>query len=149
MRVSIPTEVIRLLIFNLGEQMSKDPLHFSYDQLSVKVGERGVILSSAFLDKQLAWENLSDIKEHFKIKFELFNEMDKEEDPKELRILDKKVTDNEFIIQELFNFPRNANFHRFWDVPKCECPKMDNEDSWGTKYCIISEKCKIHGRINE
>ncbi len=46
--------------------------------------------------------------------------------------------------QELWGFEQNDNFLRPWDVPKCECPNMDNDDNWGTPYRITSAACKLH-----
>jgi len=128
---------------------NKDPLHFSREELSVNVGSYSMTLSSRFLDRQNAWENLDEIKDHFTIKFELFTEMEKTDETEELRELADKITQNEFIIQELFNFDRDARFHRFWELPKCECPRMDNMDSWGTGRSVTSSNCKIHWRTNE
>ena len=39
----------------------------------------------------------------------------------------------------------DLNYYRFWDIPKCGCPKMDNSDRYPYGNYIISEGCKFHG----
>lgn len=51
----------------------------------------------------------------------------------------------EYKLQELWGFPRNSRYHKFWERPRCECCKMDNEDRFGTGYYIINENCPLHG----
>ena len=53
---------------------------------------------------------------------------------------------NEFSIQEAWGFPRNPDFHREYMLPHCRCPKMDNEDMWGTEYRIKRDDCPLHGK---
>lgn len=51
----------------------------------------------------------------------------------------------EFLLQDAWKFKRDANFHRFWEVPHCSCPKMDNEDAYPSGYYVRSMTCPIHG----
>ena len=51
----------------------------------------------------------------------------------------------EFEQQELWNFPRDANFHHWFEFPGCTCPKMDNKEALGTNRRIIFEDCPIYG----
>lgn len=53
--------------------------------------------------------------------------------------------ENEHLLQELWNFPVDDNYIRFWVYPTCRCPKMDNEDYW-PHGMITSEACKLHWR---
>lgn len=70
-------------------------------------------------------------------------------DPKKefprLMELRNKITQLEFSLQEIWKFPENENFHRFWELPHCSCPRMDNEDRWGTKYRVYAAQCILHG----
>jgi hypothetical protein len=57
----------------------------------------------------------------------------------------KEYTALEYKMQECWGFPKDAGYHRFWDIPACTCPRMDNEDRLGTKYSIFSQECPLHG----
>lgn len=62
-----------------------------------------------------------------------------------LRSLAKEITDIDFELQENWNFKKDITFHRFWELPFCTCPKIDNAERVGTSYTIISSDCPIHG----
>lgn len=51
--------------------------------------------------------------------------------------------------QKLWNFPTDPNHHRWFDVPGCTCPKMDNAERLGTPHRVYSNDCPIHGRWAE
>lgn len=67
-------------------------------------------------------------------------------DREEIRRLDKIITQIEFRLQELWGFPQNRNYHRWFDVPKCSCPKWDNNDSLGSDFRTINPNCILHGK---
>jgi hypothetical protein len=52
---------------------------------------------------------------------------------------------NEYRLQELWGFPKDPNYHRFWEMAGCTCPKMDNEDAYPTGYYTRSGNCPLHG----
>ncbi len=62
-----------------------------------------------------------------------------------LRYWYERWTQNEFDLQEAWKFDKNENFHASWNLPKCTCPKMDNDENYGTKYRIITQGCPVHG----
>lgn len=62
-----------------------------------------------------------------------------------LRMFADEITSYEMILQDLWGFSRDANYHRPWTLPHCTCPKMDNEERYGTGYTIITMSCPIHG----
>lgn len=111
----------------------------------VKYGKRKMWLNPHFLERNKAEENIELIKELFVKKFKLFSRMDRSDKKETLMRLAEEVTQNEFEIQKAFNFEPNINFHRFWELPKCKCPHMDNQDMWGTGRFIYTEHCPIHG----
>lgn len=55
-----------------------------------------------------------------------------------------KIRNIEFELQKLWGYSRDAKMHRFWETPKCECPKMDNRDAY-PHLQFINEKCPLHG----
>jgi len=112
---------------------------------TVKVGKREITISKQLLDLQDCWEELNAIKDCHKQILEIFNKMEEEKDPEILVSLDKLVTDIEFELQYLWGFPKDPNFHRFWDRQKCLCPKMDNDDRYPTGNYIVAGNCPLHG----
>ncbi len=95
--------------------------------------------------RNISDEVLARIVHWHKAKLAIFEKMSGTDDSVELKKLAQMVEDIEFTLQELWGFPRDANFHRPWDVPKCLCPKLDNEDRLGTPYRITVQNCPIHG----
>lgn len=125
-----------------------DPLHINWSALVVpysKSGAEEIILSKAFIDRQNAWLNLDKIKEAYLLKYVIYDVIEETTDKKQLKSLVADLTEVEFEIQELFGFERNAWYHRFWMTPGCQCPRLDNEENFGTKYSIIAEDCPLHG----
>ena len=51
----------------------------------------------------------------------------------------------ETALQVLWGFPTDINYYRFWEVPCCICPRMDNEDSYPSGYYVINSQCWLHG----
>ena len=115
------------------------------DELTVKFGKRKTVLNSNFLKANNAEENLELIKKLFMKKFKLFSRMDRSTKKETLMKLAEEVKQNEFEIQKAFNFEPNYDFHRWWELPKCKCPIMDNQDWWGTSRNIHTADCPIHG----
>lgn len=48
-------------------------------------------------------------------------------------------------LQELWGFKKNLNYYKFWEVPCCSCPKMDNDDNYPIGFYYKSVGCPIHG----
>jgi len=117
--------------------------------LEVKVGKRGIVINSNLLDSQDCWDNLESIKDCHRQKLEIYNAIEKEEDPEKLKEFPELLQNLEFELQELWGFPKNAKFHRFWDTETCECPKMDNNDAYPSGRYVISGNCPLHGDIDE
>ena len=63
-----------------------------------------------------------------------------------IRAYAKELEQLEFLLQEAWKFPRDANFHRFWEMPHCTCPKMDNEDAYPSGYYVKNLSCPVHGK---
>ena len=74
-----------------------------------------------------------------------FDFMELSEDKEEVRRLDKIVTQIEFQLQRLWRFKQDETMHRWFERPKCSCPKMDNSEMLGTGVRYTNPKCIIHG----
>jgi len=62
-----------------------------------------------------------------------------------LRMFAEMITLIEFELQRTWKFPLDANWHRFWTLPKCRCPQMDNNDAYPTGHYVRVHYCPIHG----
>jgi hypothetical protein len=90
-------------------------------------------------------ETLEKIKETHVLRYRLFKMAEENLDnPSILKELAKDFDDLEYKQQELWGFPKDHNYHRFFDFPGCACPKMDNEERLGYGNFIINMECPIH-----
>lgn len=108
-------------------------------------GKVPFIINPTILDRQKAWENLDKIKEAHQLNLIIFEMMKKTDNASELRSLAEDVQLVQFELQRLWNFPQDARFHRPWLLPKCSCPRMDNEERWGTGEMVTNANCLLHG----
>lgn len=89
-------------------------------------------------------EVFQKIKEAQAERISIFYQMEKTNDQKLLSKLDFAFTANEFYLQSLWGFEENIDFHKFWEAPKCICPKLDNDDVYPTGFYSFRESCPIH-----
>jgi hypothetical protein len=54
-------------------------------------------------------------------------------------------TVNQFALQRAWKFPENADYHRWWWIKGCTCPKIDNDDNYPYGYYVRVQDCKYHG----
>lgn len=68
------------------------------------------------------------------------------EDNETIKALGREVERVEFELQELWNFPIDSNYHRYWlDLKGCCCPK-DNLDPIYFGQGRIINNCPIHSK---
>ena len=103
------------------------------------------VLNPFLLNQHNAWHNLEAIKDMHTLKHIIFLDVQQETNSIKLMELAMDLQEVEFHLQELWGFPRDARFHKFWDYPKCTCPKVDNEDNYPTGFYIIDKECPLHG----
>ena len=96
--------------------------------------------------QKVSGENVKRIVKLQTIRKYFYDFIELSDDKEEIRRLDRIITQIEFQIQKLWGFPENKNFHRWFDVPKCSCPKLDNADSLGSKFRTINPNCILHGQ---
>lgn len=123
-----------------AEEMEEELENFFNDEFTVKYND-----FSYRLDPELISDtsNIDALKNCFIEKFKLFDEIEKSKGI-DLTAFDKKLTDIEFNIQTLYGIEEDIKFHRFWDVPKCTCPKIDNSLKYPNGGYSIDRKCPIH-----
>jgi len=88
--------------------------------------------------------NLNKLKNCLIEKLKIFDIIENSDD--NLKSYYKKLTDNEYNMQLLYGEDEDISFHRFWETPKCTCPKIDNIEIYPSKTPIFDNNCKIHGK---
>ncbi len=112
-----------------------------------EMGGKKHSLNSRLVERQkLTQKKVDKIISLHKEKHELFVKMESAIEKETLKHLAEEVTKVELKLQKAWGFPEDENFHYWYDVPQCSCPKMDNRDNWGTKYRIIASECPVHGK---
>lgn len=121
----------------------KDPLHIHPDKYTVFVDDKPVFtLNKALLDQQNCWGKLELIKELHVTRLKIEQQMTEVVNP---NLLVESWVSNQFELQKAWGFSEDAKFHRFWDIPACQCPTMDNNDAYPTGYYVIAGDCPLHG----
>lgn len=124
--------------------MRKDDKYGIYDDKGNLVSK----INQALVKRQgIGDERLAKIQALHERRYLLIQEM--EQLPREsgflLKIGAEAITEIDYELQELWGFERNREYHRFWELPHCTCPKMDNNERYGTGMYIINQDCPIHG----
>jgi hypothetical protein len=125
--------------------MRNDPVHVPSSELVVTYkGKEVILLNKALIDSQLCWHNLSKIKSLHVERLELYEEMSITDCEDLLRFYDALYSRIEYDLQAEWLFTQDSRFHRPWVRPKCQCPKMDNEDRY-PHGMIVNQLCILHG----
>jgi hypothetical protein len=95
--------------------------------------------------KNVSDEDVDKIKRLHKLRNCYVQLMEIKYTKEDLKYLANIVTQIDFQLQKLWKFKEDSLYHRFWELPKCECPSMDNIDVYGTGHRYINPNCKIHG----
>ena len=119
------------------------------DKYTVKYrGKAACRINPLLLKKQKAEDNLELIKYLHKQRLLLEDLMKYHTGPEGytgvLEVINKDWREVQFKLQDAWGFDRDARMHRFWEVPGCKCPKMDNNDSYPSGRYIVSGNCLIH-----
>lgn len=108
-------------------------------------GKLSFVSPTLVISRKLSAEQVDAIRELHIERGAVFATMHAEDDSLKLQALARRVEMIEFELQSLWTFPIDAGFHDWYKVPRCVCPKMDNNESKGTKMQIITTSCPIHG----
>jgi len=96
-------------------------------------------------NKGLTAEDIELLKDTHVMRRIIFNCMEQTDDTSHLKRFAKMFEDLEFLQQELWKFGADKNFHRWFEVPKCTCPILDNFDRLGSESNVVDITCKVHG----
>ena len=115
------------------------------DYLNTKTG--GCINAVLVAKQELTIKAIDTLKALHEKKDGVFAQMRESNDSAELHRLADEVRQIEFALQRAWGFKEDWTRHRWFEVPKCTCPKMDNEDAMCTPYRIHSVGCIVHCEI--
>lgn len=101
-------------------------------------------ISPFLLNQQNAWDRLDELKDLHTFKMALYSLILETTDENELQSYCEDLSMTEFELQRVWGFPLDANYHRWWEYPKCACPKMDNNDAYPLGYYTTSKNCPLH-----
>ena len=114
--------------------------------VSVKYNGKTIYLNKLLIERQgVDAKTVDELRSKHYRRLQLLEKMENTDDPVSLKTLNKSIIEIDFKLQELWGFPQDPNYHRWWEVPKCVCPHLDNIDNYGTKYRITRGDCPIHG----
>ena len=55
-----------------------------------------------------------------------------------------RLRDINYVLQDVWGFKQDSTRHKDWELPFCECAKMDNRDNYGTGVQSINLECPVH-----
>jgi uncharacterized protein YegP (UPF0339 family) len=94
----------------------------------------------------LSQKAVDKILELHRIRLDIEDAMKESDDKGELGIYLDQWHQNQFDLQSAWGFERDINYHMFWELPKCTCPKLDNYDAYPTGRYVTTHDCILHGR---
>lgn len=90
-------------------------------------------------------ENLEPLKNCLLEKLKIYDTIKNLSNDNDLTGYYKKLSDIEFNMQLLYGLDEDSNYHKFWETPKCTCPKIDNVVKYPNGNYIKNKNCPIHG----
>lgn len=114
---------------------------------SVVLNGTAVVLNQDLLEKQgVDLEGAAEILGLHARKLALYAAM-KEAEDFSLSAYGRELRSVEYALQRAWGFPQSEKYHRFWEAPRCICPKMDNEDRYPSGSYVVMTTCPVHGDI--
>jgi hypothetical protein len=105
-------------------------------------GNSVYMINPFLLNQHNAWENAQAIVDAHTLKMVIYQMM--QEPGTDLKACALDLEELEYYLQDLWGFPRNNYYHKFWEYPGCTCPKMDNIDHYPNSQ-IRNLDCPVHG----
>ena len=95
--------------------------------------------------KGLSQEDVNHIKTLHHMRLDIEDAMLEEPSRKTLERLNSEWMYVNRALQTAWKFAQDDNFIRFWEVPHCTCPSMDNSDRYPFGPYITNCNCPLHG----
>jgi hypothetical protein len=115
--------------------------------LVARYGSRTAVINQALVEAMsVTDERLDVIRASHVERLHIFAKMEVAPES-ELLCLAREFDNLEFRQQKLWGFAQDRDHHRWFDVPRCGCPKRHNENLLSTPMRIVSVDCIIHGQL--
>ena len=111
------------------------------------LNDRILFLNYTLIKKQKIQSNLSKLKIVYQTKYDIYENIKSETNPTILKSYAEDLTLCEYELQKLWKLPLDIKFHRYWETPKCTCPKIDNQDQYPHGYYLTQINCPLHGLV--
>ena len=131
--------------------MSEQDDIYSVENMTARFdnGEVAAALNTGLAKRQnLSAEDIEMLKDTHVMRALIFQAMERSDDVATLKSFAAMFERLEYLQQELWKFGKDKNFHRWFEVPKCSCPVLDNLDRIGHEDNVINLSCIIHGDKN-
>lgn len=104
------------------------------------------MLNQELVERQdVSIESQNRLCELYETLDDIIGQANEQEDMIEVKKLLEQIEDIEFELQELWNFKKDSNYHKYWMyIDHCKCPTIDNLERLGYGR-IINHNCPIHG----
>jgi hypothetical protein len=116
----------------------------AHDTITYK-GRKIILNRRLIIQKCVHDETLNEIIKCHKLLIDIDIKLQSTNDKPEINSLLIDWHGVQFILQELCGFKQDINYHEFWRLTACTCPKMDNEDRYPSGYYVYSGDCSLHG----
>ena len=116
---------------------SKDKYLVKYEELRDRVEKKRISNK----------KNLPKLKSCLVEKLKIYDIIEKSETDDNLQQYYKKLTDIEYDMQLLYGEEEDLSCHRFWETPKCTCPKIDNLELYPSENPLFDKNCSIHKKL--
>lgn len=135
------TDTIATLETENGDRLSSANLRVSHQGVTV-------YLNAALVHRQgIGDDAIAQLKSSHVVRLHLFRLMERETDAGHLLALAHEFDQLEFVQQRLWNFDRNASYHRWHSVPGCTCNNQANDELMGRPFRLVSLDCPIHAQL--
>jgi len=106
---------------------------------------RRTLNKKLLVKKNLSAEKIDLLVELNTEKYYLYQEMRGLEDTSKIKELASKVTGIDYLLQETWGFEQNKKYHKFWELPGCQCPVFENINIYPSDEYKHISTCPIHG----
>lgn len=120
---------------------------FTEDQLTVYLNNKPILkLNGRLAERQnITKEQLENLKQLHADRILVEQQLEQAFRVEDTQMLFKEWTRINFLQQDCWNFPRDANWHPSHRLSKCSCgATMDNDERLGAPYRVVSSGCPIH-----
>lgn len=139
------TEIEKTEISELKDSVSIEEMFERFDakdEYLVKYKEQR---SRVEIDRTTGKKNLDKLKSCLLEKLKIYDIIENSDE--NLEQYYKKLTDIEYDMQLLYDEDEDISYHRFWETPKCTCPKIDNLEIYPSEKPIFDKNCPIHKKV--